>query len=123
MRPTSIVLAVGLLAAPLSLLNAPESPAATTDFLPIADTAVTQTEVNGHLLVPAPVPAIGPATLSRTDTLAGPGTHSMDAGPINSTPFSDTPSGTLSNGGAQISQADRSLAPADGSGVTPNLGK
>jgi hypothetical protein len=60
MRPTMIVLAVGLLSAPLSLLGAPESPAAATDFLNVADTAVTQTEVNGHLLVPAPMPTVGP---------------------------------------------------------------
>jgi hypothetical protein len=123
MRPTMIVLAVGLLSAPLSLLGAPESPAAATDFLNVADTAVTQTEVNGHLLVPAPMPTVGPPTVSRVDRLAGPGTHSMDAGPINGTPFSDTPSGTLSNGGSQVSQGDRSLSPSDGSGVTPNLGK
>ena len=121
MRSNTIVLAIGLLAAPLSLLAAPD-PAPTPANLLLA-AAPLEGSVNGHALEPAPLPTVGPAGISPVDRVAGPGSHALDAGPTNSTPFSATPSGTLSEGGSQGSQRDRTEAPSDTTGVTPNLGK
>jgi hypothetical protein len=73
-------------------------------------------------LAPAPVPRVEPPGVSPADRVAGPGSP-VAAGPVNSTPFSATPSGMLSEGGEQTSQHDRTLAPTDGTGVTPNLGR
>ena len=122
MHSRTIVLAVGLLAAPLSLLAAPDqSPATTADLWQVA--APADATINGHALEPAPIPTVGPAGVSPVDRVAGAGSHTLDAGPVNSTPFSDTPSGTLSSGGDQVSERDRALSPADTTGVTPNLGR
>ena len=79
--------------------------------------------INGRPLVDAPLSSLGPAGLPPVDRAAQPGTASQDAGPVNGTPFSATPSGTLSEGGSQTDQHDRSLAPADAGGVVPNLGR
>ena len=65
------------------------------------------------------MPSIPEPGLSPADRVAGEGSRTLDAGPTNSTPFSSTPSGTLSSGGTQASNSDRVNAPADGSGVTP----
>ena len=123
MRSSTIVFAVGLLAVPLSLMADPQglSTGSSGFFL----TAATPQEgsVNGHPLEPAPVPSIQTPGLSPADRVAAPGSRTLDAGPVNSTPFSATPTGTLSEGGAEASQRDRTLAPSDGGGVTPNLGK
>jgi hypothetical protein len=121
MRSNIIVLVVGLLAAPLSLLATPGPTPEPTNVLLAADTL--EGSVNGHALEPAPLPTVGPAGVSPVDRVAGPGSHALDAGPTNSTPFSATPSGTLSEGGSQVSQRDRTEAPSDATGVTPNLGK
>ncbi len=121
MRPHSIILAVSLLAAPLSLLGLPDS-GANAAGAPPADQRVSNT-VNGRALLPAPVPSGLEDGVSPVDRAAEPGTHSFDAGPINGTPFSDTPTGTLSDGGTQIDRGDRTFTPADSPGATPNLGR
>ena len=122
MHSRSIVLAIGLLAAPLSLLIAPDSASSGQGNMWLT-AATTEDTVNGRQLLPAPVPDALPPGVAATDRVAEPGSHTLSAGPTNSTPFSDTPTGTLSEGGDQGSQRDRSLAPADASGVTPNLGR
>ncbi len=119
MRSHTIVLAVSLLAAPLSLVGLPESSAAGA---PPPDQAVSNT-INGRALLPAPVPDGLEGGVSPVDRVAQPGSHSLDAGPINGTPFSDTPTGTLSDGGTQIDRGDRTFTPADSPGATPNLGR
>ena len=125
MHSRTIVLAVGLLAAPLSMLTVPSASLSqsTGGSALWAAAAPIQDSVNGRALEPAPVPSIGPVGLSPADRVAGPGSRALEAGPLNSTPFSSTPSGTLSEGGDQASQSDRTLAPSDSSGVTPNLGR
>ncbi len=123
MRSSTIVLAVGLLAAPLALLASPDSTAVAAGFPQlIAQNDVSNT-VNGRPLVDAPVPSIPPAGLPPVDRVAGEGGRALAAGPTNSTPFSNTPSGMLSDGGTQVANADRVYAPANDSGVTPNLSK
>ena len=122
MRSNTIVLAVGLLAAPLSLLAAPGSATPQAGNILLA-AAPLEGSVNGHPLEPAPTPTVGPPGVSPVDRVAGPGSHTLDAGPTNSTPFSDTPTGSLSEGGTEGSQRDRTLSPSDSSGVTPNLGR
>ena len=119
MRSHTIILAVGLLAAPLSLGGLSESDAAGA---PPADQGVSNT-INGRALLPAPVPSELEAGVSPVDRMAQPGSHSLNAGPINGTPFSDTPTGTLSDGGTQIDRGDRTFTPADSPGATPNLGR
>jgi hypothetical protein len=121
MRSSTIVLATGLLAAPLSLLAGQDNTPA--PVVPAADLSVTQTAVNGHVLTPAPMPAIGPSQGSRVDRMGGPDGQAMTAGPVNATPFSAAPAAPLTNAGAQTSPADRTAPPADGTGVTPSLGK
>ena len=121
MRSNIIVLAVALLATPLSLLAAASSPSATPEIWQAA--TPLESTVDGHALEPAPIPTVGPAGISPVDRVAGAGSRTLDAGPTNSTPFSATPPGTGSDGGDQGSVRDRTLAPSDTSGVTPNLGK
>ena len=128
MRSSTLVLAVGLLAAPLALLASSDNGAAAAGNgavpgFPMLVAGQTENTVNGHVLTDAPVPSVGPAGLAPVDRVAGAGSRTLDAGPVNSTPFSSTPTGSLSSGGTQASNADRVNAPADGSGVTPNLGK
>ena len=122
MHSRTIVLAIGLLAAPLSLLAAPGVPSSGASGFWLT-AATTEDTVNGHQLSPAPVPDALPPGVAPVDRVAEPGSHTLSAGPTNSTPFSDTPTGTLSGGGDQASQRDRSLAATDGTGVTPNLGR
>ncbi len=122
MRSSTLVLAIGLLASPLALLASPDNAASAAGFAELV-AAQTQDTVNGHVLTDAPVPTVGPAGVSPADRVAGEGSRTLDAGPTNSTPFSNEPSGTLSSGGTQTSNADRVNSPADASGVTPNLGK
>ena len=75
MHSRSIVLAVGLLAAPLSMLTAPTASLSQSTggnaFLTAA--APLQDSVNGRALEAAPVPSIAPAGLSPADRVAGPG--------------------------------------------------
>ena len=122
MHSSILVLAVGLLATPLALRVSSNGDAAAAGFPMLAAVQADET-VNGRVLTDAPVPSIPPAGLAPVDRVAGAGSRTLDAGPVNSTPFSSTPSGTLSSGGTQASSADRVNAPSDGEGVTPNLGK
>lgn len=121
MHSRTIVLAVGMLAAPLSIFAGPTAPSGASAIWSVA--APLEDSVNGKALEPAPVPSIGPAGVAPVDRVAGAGSRTLGAGPVNSTPFSATPTGTLSEGGDQASQRDRTLAPSDASGVTPNLGR
>ncbi len=82
-----------------------------------------QDTVNGRPVVDAPVPRSDPAGVAPVDRVAGEGSRTLDAGPVNSTPFSNAPSGTLSAAAPRPANADRVDSPAERSGVTPNLGK
>ncbi len=121
MHSRLIALAVGLLAVPLALAATPGTASSQASLFPVA--ALPEDSVNGHLLTPAPMPSELPPGVPAVDRVAEPGSHTLSAGPTNSTPFSDTPTGTLSEGGDQGSQRDRTMSPADTSGETPNLGK
>ena len=121
MHSRLIALAVGLLAVPLALAATPGTASSQASLFPVA--ALPEDSVNGHLLTPAPMPSELPPGVPAVDRVAAPGRHTLSAGATNSTPFSDTPTGTLSEGGAQGSQRDRTMSPADTSGETPNLGK
>ena len=59
------------------------------------------------------------------DRFGGPGSQTLNAaGPSNSTPFSDTPSGTFTGGnGLETAESDRILAPNQGQDTTPNLSR
>ena len=122
MRSSIIVFSVSLLVTPLALLASPDNIASATGFAQLVGAQSGDT-VNGRILTDAPVPTVGPAGISPANRVAGEGSRTLDAGPTNSTPFSSSPSGTLSSGGTQIGNSDRVNAPASGSGVTPNLGK
>ena len=122
MHSRTIVLAVGLLAAPLSLMLSPEGSSLRPSRVWIA-AASAEESVNGHVLTAAPVPGDSGGGRSPADRVAGAGSRTMDAGPTNSTPFSSTPTGATSGGGDQVSQRDRSLTPFSQSGVIPNLGR
>lgn len=122
MRSSTLVLAIGLLASPLALLASPDNTAVAAGFPTLAAAQGSET-INGHVLTDAPVPSVGPAGVAPVDRVGGEGSRTLDAGPTNSTPFSSTPTGSLSSGGTQVSNADRVNSPADGAGVTPNLGK
>ncbi len=121
MRSSTIVLAVGLLAAPLALLTSPDNTAAAEGFPQLlADNDVSNT-VNGRPLADAPTPSVEPAGVAPSERVAG--ARTVEAGPVNSTPFSNTPSGTVSGGGDQIANADRVDAPSNDPVVTPDLSK
>ncbi len=115
MHAVKFSLAVALAAGPLALLPVSSTLA--------ADQTAPTASVGGRPLVDAPLSALGPSALPPVDRAAQPGTHADSAGPVNGTPFSSTPSGTLSEGGTQPDQHDRSFAASNGSGVVPNLGR
>ena len=87
MHSRTIILAIGLLAAPLSLLAAPETAPTGAGGFWLAAAAGEET-VNGRVLTEAPVPNIGPGGVAPVDRVAGAGSRTLDAGPANSTPFS-----------------------------------
>ena len=123
MHPSNIAFAIALVASPLALMTPVASPARSPALTLVADSPAAPATLNGRALVDAPVPNIEPHHLSIVDRAAQPGIHSDDAGPINGTPFSAAGSGTISEGGSQSDQHDRSFAAADNSGVVPNLGR
>ena len=126
MRSSTIVLAVGLLAAPLSLVSVPNSlPDSGTGpsiFMHMAN-AQTPNTVNGRRLEDAPVPGITPGGISPAERAGGPGSGTLDAGPANGTPFSAAPIGTFSQEASETSQSGRAPAPTNSNGVTPNLSR
>lgn len=122
MHSRTIVLAVALFAIPLSILAAPDQPQPPAPV--VQQTAAgEQTTINGHVLTDAPVSTLLPEHLPPVDRAAQPGARALAAGPVNATPFSDAPTGTLSGGGVAGSQGGRTLASPDADGVTPNLGR
>ena len=120
MRSSTIVLAVGLLAAPLALFG---SPGAGTPSGGLVQVASAQVPAKTGVFVDAPVPRVDPAGISPADRVAGAGGRTLDAGPANGTPFSSTPSGTLGGGGTGESNADAIRSPADAGDTTPNLSR
>ena len=120
MRSSTIVLVVGLLAAPLALFGSPETGTPSTGFLQAAN---AQVPAKTGVFVDAPVPRVDPAGISPSDRVAGPGGRALDAGPADGTPFSSTPSGTLQGGGTTESNADGIRSPADPGDTTPNLSR
>ena len=122
MHSSNLTFVIALLASPLALLPLASHSAAGQPLL-AADQTVGSSTLGGRPLVDAPLSTLGPARLPPVDRAAQPGTHSDSAGPVNGTPFSATPSGTLSEGGTQPDQHDRSFAASNDTGVVPNLGK
>ncbi len=108
----AILLATIILAAPLAPHGAALAQTATV--------APVET-LNGRPLTDAPVSSIGPDRMSRTERLAGPELRSYDAGPIDGTPFSAGPSGSLGGGGGEVGGRLGNAESRDGG--TPNLGK
>ncbi len=84
-------------------------------------TAAPVEMLNGRPVTDAPVSSIGPDRLSRSDRLAGPELRSSDAGPVDGTPFSAAPSGSLGGGGGEVGGRLGNIGSRDGG--TPNLGK
>ena len=123
MHPSNIAFAIAIVASPLALMTPANSPARSPALTFVAEPAAKPTTVNGHPLVDAPLSKLEPDNLPVVDRAAQPGLHSDEAGPANGTPFSAAGSGTLSEGGTQPDQHDRSFAAADHSGVVPNLGR
>lgn len=123
MHPSNIAFAVALVASPLALMTPAHSPTRSEALTFVADPAATPSAVHGRPLVDAPLSDLEPDNLSVVDRAAQPGIHSDDAGPVNGTPFSAAGSGTISEGGAQEDQHDRSFAASDNTGVVPNLGR
>ncbi len=114
MRSSTIILAVGLFAAPLAFSPWPSAVAQTS--------ARPADSINGRPLQDAPVPRIGPAGVSPADRVAGPGSRALESGPVDGTPFSSTPSGTLSGNGSQA-DSDRGSLPTGSTDSTPNLSR
>ncbi len=83
---------------------------------------VTPVEMlNGRPVTDAPVSSIGPETMSRSERLSGSELRSSDAGPVDGTPFSAAPSGSLGGEGGDVGGR---LGNSDSRyGGTPNLGK
>ncbi len=120
MRSSTILLSVGLLATPLALLANPQAGAGTDGLMQLAQntaTSVPQQTINGRPLVDAPT-AGPPFGFPPEYRVADPGSRSLNAGPINSTPFS---AGPLANSAAG-SPGTPNGVPGDAF-VTPNLGK
>jgi hypothetical protein len=119
MRSSTIVLAVGLLASPLALVDNPQSSDMTTGLAQLvqyATGAPEQRVIGGRPLTDAPraepLPGVAPV-----DRVAGPGSRSLNAGPVNALPFSAAP---LSNAAAG-SPGSPNGTPGDI--ATPNLGR
>ncbi|WP_158746317.1 hypothetical protein [Acidisphaera sp. L21] len=122
MRSSTIALIVGLIAAPAAIVLAPQTQVFAAELFPLVDNTLTTSTFGPRQFEPAPMiaPAVG---VSRVELLAAPGSRATGSGPINGTPFSAGPGSVFSEGGAQTSQADRTLT-ADGiDGATPSLGK
>ena len=79
--------------------------------------------VNGRRLEDAPISRLPPDGVSPSDRVAGPGGLTLDAGPSNGTPFSSTPSGTLSGGGTPEADSDTVRESPDSGRATPNLSR
>jgi hypothetical protein len=120
-----VAFAVAVVAAPLSLVSPASGPFAGPSLTatPVDDGGIIEKSIDGRPTVDAPLSNLPVEGLPPVDRVAGPGSHALASGPINGTPFSSTPTGTLSEGGTQIAQSDRTLAPADADGVVPNLGR
>ena len=130
MHSRLVAVAVAVVAAPLSLVSPASSPFAGPSLTPTLandEIGVIEKTIGGRPTVDAPLSNLPDQGISPVDRVAQPGSRTLesgpDAGPINGTPFSSTPTGTLSDGGTQIARSDRTLAPADGDGVVPNLGR
>ena len=126
MHSRLVAVAVAVVAAPLSLVSPASSPFAGPSLTPTLandEIGVIEKTIGGRPTVDAPLSNLPDQGIAPVDRGAQPGSRALDAGPINGTPFSSTPTGTLSDGGTQIARSDRTLAPADGDGVVPNLGR
>lgn len=124
MRPNTLVLFLGLLAAPLALFANPQTTAMADGLVQMVQlttggpgtTTAPQETINGRPLEPAPTGGPMPG-VSPVDRAAGPGSRSLTAGPINATPFSAGPTSAVQSG----SPASPNGTP--GGDSTPNLGK
>lgn len=116
MHTRIIIVATGLLSAPLSLLATP----GTTALQPSAiwpAAAPAESSVNGHTLAPAPMPTVGPAGVAPVDRAGGSNSRTEGAGPVESTPFSAAPEGMFSSGSEQV------RSPTDSTGIPRTLGR
>lgn len=118
MQSSILVLITGLLTAPLALVGTAGSapmqnkPVQTVQY----STGAPEQTIHGRPLTDAPVPDALPK-VAPVDRAAGPGSRSLDAGPVNATPFSAAPTSAEQAG----SQAYSTGSTRDGG--TPSLGK
>lgn len=118
MRPSTLILGLGILATPIALLASPQSPRMTDGLLQMVQltTSAPEQTLNGRPLTDAPV--TGPIHgVAPADRVAGTGSRDLNAGPVASLPFS---AGPISNeqSGSQSSPNGRQNQDS-----TPNLGR
>lgn len=116
MRSNPLALAVALLAVGQASRPGPATAAGWAAQLAQYSTGAPDQTINGRPLQDAPVPPPA-AGVAPVDRVAGPGSRSLSAGPVNATPFSAAPQ----SGQASGSPASPNGEP--GGDVTPNLGK
>ena len=122
MRPSTLVLTIGMLASPFALVANPQAGQMADGLLQMAQVTVParnvpEQSVNGRPLTDAPVPGLAAPGVSPVNRAAGPGSRDLAAGPVNSTPFSAAPTSALQSG----SPATPNGTP--GGDVTPSLGR
>jgi len=123
MRSSTLLLTVGLLAAPLALLDNPQTGPMTDELMQLAQNTVTNSQaapdqsINGRPLLDAPVPDAVPLGVSPANRAAAAGSRDLTAGPVNATPFSAGPTSALQSGSPATPNG---TAQGD---ATPNLGR
>ena len=119
MRPSTLVLTIGLLTAPVALLA---NPSMTDGLQELAQNTIPQSAIvpdqtiHGRPLEPAPVPGPLPG-IPPVERAGGPGSRDLVAGPVNSLPFSAAPTSNMQAG----SPASPNGRPGDV--ATPSLGR
>ena len=118
MHSSTIVLAIGLLASPLALLGNSASQPMVQSLTQLAQysTGAPEQSIHGRPLADAPVPDAIPG-LSPANRVATHESRSLDAGPVNATPFS---AGPISNYAAGSPATPNGIS---GDVATPGLGK
>ncbi len=126
MRSSTIVLAVGLFAAPLALLTTPDVSKGGGNIFAEAraqGSAPGGQPLNNRTFTDAPVSNLATPGVAPADRVAGEGGRTLDAGPVDGTPFSNLPAGYLADGGSQITERDRVYQPKEGQDTTPSLSR
>ena len=118
MQSSILVLITGLLTAPLALIGPPGNAPGQTKLAQSVQysTGAPEQTIHGRPLTDAPVPDSLPG-VAPADRAGGMGSRSLEAGPVNATPFSAAPTSAEQAGSQAYSNG---LSRDDG---TPNLGK